>query len=81
MVPVVVACIYWESLLGGPLWQSAAHGLRRGVLSTDLLLLAGTVAAFVQSAISVFRDGGPITRSDYAEVATTLILEGIKSVR
>jgi AcrR family transcriptional regulator len=28
-----------------------------------------------------FRDGGQITRDDYAEVATTLILEGIKSVR
>ena len=28
-----------------------------------------------------FRDGGPITREDYAEVATTLILEGIKAVR
>ena len=28
-----------------------------------------------------FRDGGLITREDYAEVATTLILEGIKEVR
>lgn len=28
-----------------------------------------------------FRDGGPITRKDYADVATTLILEGIKAVR
>jgi AcrR family transcriptional regulator len=28
-----------------------------------------------------FRDGGLITREDYAEVATTLILEGIKGVR
>ena len=28
-----------------------------------------------------FRDGGLITREDYAEVATTLILEGIKAVR
>lgn len=28
-----------------------------------------------------FRDGGAITRDDYADVATTLILEGIKSVR
>lgn len=28
-----------------------------------------------------FKEGGPITRQDYAEVATTLILEGIKSVR
>jgi AcrR family transcriptional regulator len=28
-----------------------------------------------------FRDGGLITREDYAEVATTLILEGIRAVR
>jgi len=28
-----------------------------------------------------FRDGGLVTREDYGEVATTLILEGIKSVR
>lgn len=28
-----------------------------------------------------FRDGGTITREDYAEVATTLILEGVKAVR
>lgn len=28
-----------------------------------------------------FRDKGPITREDYAQLATTLILEGIKAVR
>lgn len=28
-----------------------------------------------------FREGGTISREDYAEVATTLILEGIKAVR
>jgi AcrR family transcriptional regulator len=28
-----------------------------------------------------FKDGGRISREDYAEVATTLILEGIKAVR
>ncbi|TMV92310.1 TetR/AcrR family transcriptional regulator [Thioclava sp. BHET1] len=28
-----------------------------------------------------FKEGGPISREDYAEVATTLILEGIKGVR
>jgi hypothetical protein len=28
-----------------------------------------------------FRDGGIITREDYAEVATTLVLEGIHAVR
>lgn len=28
-----------------------------------------------------FKDGGPVTREDYAEIATTLILEGVKAVR
>ncbi len=28
-----------------------------------------------------FREGGPITREDYSEIATTLILEGIRAVR
>jgi hypothetical protein len=28
-----------------------------------------------------FRDGGKISREDYARVATTLILEGVKAVR
>ena len=28
-----------------------------------------------------FKDGGRISRDDYADVATTLILEGIKAVR
>ena len=28
-----------------------------------------------------FKDGGPVTREDYADIATTLILEGIKAVR
>ncbi|AVW93693.1 MULTISPECIES: TetR/AcrR family transcriptional regulator [Roseobacteraceae] len=28
-----------------------------------------------------FRDDGPIAREDYAEIATTLLLEGVKAVR
>lgn len=28
-----------------------------------------------------FREGGPVSRRDYARVATTLILEGVKAVR
>ncbi|MTI45878.1 TetR family transcriptional regulator [Roseibium hamelinense] len=28
-----------------------------------------------------FREGGPVTRQDYADVATTLILEGVKAVK
>lgn len=47
------------------------------------LLMPVTMTLFgvMNSVYLWFRDGGPITRSDYAEVATTLILEGIKSVR
>lgn len=28
-----------------------------------------------------FKDGGPVSRQDYADLATTLVLEGVKSVR
>jgi hypothetical protein len=28
-----------------------------------------------------FRPGGPISRDEYADIATTLVLEGIKAVR
>ena len=28
-----------------------------------------------------FKDGGPVTREDYADIATTLILEGVQAVR
>lgn len=61
--PVVV-------LLGGPLMDSAWQALRRGMLSTDLLLVTGTAAAFVLSAVSVFRDEGPI----YFEVACVILV-------
>ncbi|MBI3864306.1 MAG: heavy metal translocating P-type ATPase [Planctomycetia bacterium] len=57
-------------LLGGPLADSAWRALRRGSLSTDLLLLTGTAAAFVLSAVSVFRDRGPI----YFEVACVILV-------
>jgi heavy metal translocating P-type ATPase len=62
-IPVVV-------LLGGPLIGNAWQALRRGSLSTDLLLLTGTAAAFVLSAVSVFRDRGPI----YFEVACVILV-------
>jgi heavy metal translocating P-type ATPase len=57
-------------LLGEPLLDSAWQALRRGWLSTDLLLLTGTAAAFVLSAVSVFRDHGPI----YFEVACVILV-------
>src|SRR5262245_12096186 len=47
-------------LLGGPMLENAWQALRRGALSTDLLLLSGVVAAFAYSAVSVVRDQGPI---------------------
>ncbi|MGE5193393.1 MAG: heavy metal translocating P-type ATPase [Deltaproteobacteria bacterium] len=57
-------------LLGGPILENAWQALRRGALSTDLLLLSGVVAAFVYSAISVVRDQGPI----YFEVACVILV-------
>ena len=28
-----------------------------------------------------FREDGPVTREDYAEIVTTLMLEGVKAIR
>jgi heavy metal translocating P-type ATPase len=57
-------------LLGGPLLDSAWQGLRHRRLSTDLLLLIGTAAAFILSAHSVFREQGPI----YFEVSCVILV-------
>ncbi|MBS0260857.1 MAG: cation-translocating P-type ATPase [Planctomycetes bacterium] len=57
-------------LLGEPLLDSAWAALRRGWLSTDLLLLTGTVAAFALSTVSVCRERGPI----YFEVACVILV-------
>lgn len=48
-----------------------------------LLLMPVTMSLFgmMNWVYMWFRDGGPITRQDYADVATTLILEGVKAVR
>ena len=47
------------------------------------LLMPVTMSLFgmMNWAYMWFREGGPITRDDYADIATTLVLEGIKSVR
>ena len=45
---------------GRPLLENAAEGLKRRVLSTDLLLLSGVVASYLYSAISVLRGHGHI---------------------
>lgn len=57
-------------LLGLPLAESALESLRRGRLSTDLLLCVGVVAAFGYSAVSVIRNSGPV----YFEVACVILV-------
>lgn len=57
-------------LLGLPLAESAWGNLQRGRLSTDLLLCAGVLAAFLVSAHSVWTDRGPV----YFEVACVILV-------
>ena len=47
-------------LLGLPLAGEAWRTLRRGAISTDLLLIVGTVAAYVYSIVSTIRSAGPV---------------------
>jgi len=42
-------------LLGGALWRDAWSQLRRGIFSTDLLLVLGIGASYVYSVLAVFR--------------------------
>jgi len=57
-------------LLGGPLLDNAWTSCRRGILSADVLLILGVAAAYVYSAISVFRDDGPV----YFEVGCAVLV-------
>jgi len=57
-------------LLGRPLGENTWAGLRRGIYSTDLLLLSGVTAAYVYSAVSVFRGGGHL----YFEVGCVVLV-------
>lgn len=57
-------------LLGLPLATSAWQALRRGSLSTDLLLVTGVAAAYLCSVFSVVRDEGPI----YFEVGCVILV-------
>ncbi|MCA9103689.1 MAG: cation-translocating P-type ATPase [Planctomycetales bacterium] len=57
-------------LLAGPLVVSAWRHLRRGLLSTDLLLVAGVAAAFAYSIGSVIAGGGHI----YFEVGCVILV-------
>ncbi|MEC9199228.1 MAG: TetR/AcrR family transcriptional regulator [Pseudomonadota bacterium] len=51
--------------------------------NTPPLLMPVTMSLFgmMNWAYLWFRDDGPITREEYAKVATTLILEGVKGIR
>lgn len=57
-------------LLGRPLTTNAVEQLRRGSLSTDLLLLTGVVAAFLFSVVSTVRGAGHV----YFEVACVILV-------
>ncbi len=57
-------------LLGRPFVESAWQSLCRGVLSTDILLASGIVAAFAFSSVSVARGVGPV----YFEVGCVVLV-------
>lgn len=57
-------------VLGRPLLSSAIEQFRRGVWSTDLLLLTGVITAFVVSAVSTFRSQGHV----YFEVSCVILV-------
>lgn len=57
-------------LLGGPLAENAWSSWRRGVASTDGLLLVGVAASYLYSVVSVWRDRGPV----YFEVGCVVLL-------
>lgn len=56
--------------LGRPLATQACEQFRRGVLSTDLLLLSGVIAAYVVSVVSTVRGVGHV----YYEVACVILV-------
>jgi heavy metal translocating P-type ATPase len=57
-------------LLGGALLENAWDSLRRGGSNTDLLLVLGVAASYIYSAVSVFRDQGPV----YFEVGCVVLV-------
>ena len=57
-------------LLGGPLLENAWQNLRRGYVTTDLLLLLGVAASYLYSAVSVVREQGPV----YFEVGCAVLV-------
>jgi heavy metal translocating P-type ATPase len=57
-------------MLGRPVAEGAWQSLRRGAPTTDLLLIAGTLAAFAYSALSTVRGDGPV----YFEVGCAVLV-------
>lgn len=57
-------------MLGGPLLDNTLKDLRRGFVGTDLLLAIGVAAAYVYSAVSVFRGQGHV----YFEVGCMILV-------
>jgi heavy metal translocating P-type ATPase len=57
-------------LLGGPLLENSWINLRRGIFSSDALLVLGVAASYLYSAISVFREDGPV----YFEVGCMVLV-------
>lgn len=57
-------------MLGRPVAEGAWQSLRRGLPTTDLLLLAGTVAAYAYSILSTVRGEGPV----YFEVGCAVLV-------
>jgi heavy metal translocating P-type ATPase len=57
-------------ILGAPLWDDAWEKVRRRQITTDLLLMVGVAASYIYSAVSVFRDSGPV----YFEVGCMVLL-------
>jgi heavy metal translocating P-type ATPase len=57
-------------MIGLPLADGAWRSLRRGVPTTDLLLIAGTLAAYAYSIVSTLRGSGPV----YFEVGCAVLV-------
>ncbi|HMP06150.1 MAG TPA: HAD-IC family P-type ATPase, partial [Lacipirellulaceae bacterium] len=57
-------------LLGGPIVKNVWHTLRRGAITTDVLILLGVAASYLYSAISVMRGAGAI----YFEVGCVVLV-------
>ncbi len=64
-------------------FSSVIHAINPDLNSDRPLLMPVTMSLFgmMNWVYMWFRPGGPISREEYADIATTLILEGVKAVR